>query len=204
MTAGAIAWVLIEIAFAIHGFPAVPRYMFEPGAIGAVLAGVFAGWVVLELPGLLAPFARRLQNSGLRPAAAGRIGAWAAVLVVLVFAGSMLPDARKQLRLERSDLTAQHVRTKQINQLSTVVRRLGAANILACGQPNIPIAFQSQLAWYLDIKVGELYVNQAAIARNPHPLVNMYPIHDGWKVFASHVTPASAARCNKLLLFFRS
>ena len=31
LAAGAVLWVLIEIAFALHGFPAVPRYMFEAG-----------------------------------------------------------------------------------------------------------------------------------------------------------------------------
>ena len=37
VAAGALLWVLIEVAFALHGFPAVPRYLFEPGAIVAVL-----------------------------------------------------------------------------------------------------------------------------------------------------------------------
>ena len=41
--AGAVLWVLIEIAFALHGFPAVPRYMFEAGAVVGILAAIFIG-----------------------------------------------------------------------------------------------------------------------------------------------------------------
>ena len=35
---GVLLWVLIEMAFALHGFPAVPRYMFEAGAVVGILA----------------------------------------------------------------------------------------------------------------------------------------------------------------------
>ena len=72
--------------------------------------------------------------------------------------------------------------------------RLGASHILACGQPNIPIAYQSIFAWYMNIKIGELYVSQSYLKKHPHPLVNIYPIAGpGWKVFPSHVSAASAA-----------
>jgi hypothetical protein len=199
LTGGALVWVVIEIAFALHGFPAVPRYMFEPGAVVAVLGGVFAGRVVLELPGIVARAVRRLDISRIRGPAMGRIGAWAAALVLLVFAASMVPTARGQLRLERADLRHEHARTKLFNELTAVVRRIGPARILACGQPNIPIEYQSVLAWNLDLKIGELYVDQKLIARYPRPLVNMYPIRGGWKVFTSHVNPgAQAARCQGL------
>jgi hypothetical protein len=199
LTAGALAWVVIEIAFALHGFPAVPRYMFEPAAVVAVLSGVFAGRVVLELPPLLAAAVRRAPVHRIRPATAHLIGGWGAALVLVLFAGSMLPAARAQLRLERADLKHEHARTKLFNELTTVVRRIGPARILACGQPNIPIGYQSLLAWNLDVKIGELYVDQRLIARYPHPLVNVYPIGGGWKVFTSHVNPgAEAARCRGL------
>jgi hypothetical protein len=188
MAAGAVLWVLVEVAFALHGFPAVPRYLFEPGAVVAVLGGTFAGWVVLEMPPRLATLAR-----------APRAGAWAAGVVLLVFAVSMLPTARSQLRLERSDLRHEHVRTKLFNQLTTVARQLGGARMLACGQPNVPIEYQSVLAWNLDVKVGSLYVDQSHVAEHPHPLVNIYPTTGGWKEFTSHVAPgAEAARCQGL------
>jgi hypothetical protein len=182
---------VIEIGFALHGFPAVPRYLFEPGAVVAVLAGVFAGRVVLEAPALLEQIARR-------PAQA-RAGSAVAALILLVFAASMLPTARTHLRLERADLKHEHTRTKRFNQLTVVVHRLGPARILACGQPNVPIEYQSVLAWNLDVRVGALYVDQRHIARHPHPLVNIYPTARGWKVFTSHVHGgAQAAHCQRL------
>ncbi len=206
LTAGALLWLIIEIAFALHGFPAVPRYMFEAGAVIAVLAGVFAGQVVLEVPGLLVRAVGRIRAmKRLGPVAASRIGGWGAALVLVVFAGAILPAAHSQLRQERVDLKHEKARTAQINRLSTVVRTLGAARILACGQPNIPIGYQSQLAWYMGIKVGILYVSPGYLKIHPHPLVNMYPIRGGgWKVFPSHVDATAAPHCHGLHRVFKS
>ena len=204
LVAGAVLWVLIEVAFALHGFPAVPRYMFEPGAIVAVLAGVFVGWVILYLPALLAGLARRLSSLRIGSSLATQLGGWGTAIAVVVIAGSMLPAARHQFRLERADLSQQRTRTVVLGRLSAVVKRLGASRILACGQPHIPIAYQSVLAWDMDIKVGELYVSQTSEQLHPHPLVNIYPIRGlAWKVFPSHVTAASASRCNALSLTYR-
>jgi hypothetical protein len=192
--AGALLWVVIEIAFALHGFPAVPRYMFEPGAVVAVLGGVFAGWVVLGVPTLLRGAARRFAHAG----------AWAAALVLIVFAGAMFPAARDQLRLERADVKHERARTRLFNELATVVRHVGGARILGCGQPNTPVAYQSVLAWNLGVRVGELYVDQTHVARHPHPLVNIYPTRGGWKVFTSHVeagTEPAACRGLRFVAF---
>jgi hypothetical protein len=202
LTAGAALWVLIEVAFALHGFPAVPRYMFEPAAVVCVLAGVFVGRVILEVPPLLARAIRKLDSNRIRPALAAQIGAWGAALVVVLYAGAMLPNARKQLRLERSDLKHERARTIEIGRLSAVVKKLGPADILACGQPNTPIEYQSVLAWYMGVKTGILYVSPGYFKLHPHPLVNIYPINGGWKVFPSHVTPAAAAHCQGLTLFY--
>jgi hypothetical protein len=73
-----------------------------------------------------------------------------------------------------------------------------------CAKINIPIEYQSVLAWYLGIKIGLLYVNPTTLARGTEPLLNIYPTHDGWKVFPSHIPPADAARCNGLVLFTHS
>ena len=61
---GALLWVLIEMAFALHGFPAVPRYMFEAGAVVGILAAVFIGRIVHELPGLLSSLGRPGRRGG--------------------------------------------------------------------------------------------------------------------------------------------
>jgi hypothetical protein len=204
LVAGALLWVVIEIAFALHGFPAVPRYMFEPGAIVAVLAGVFVGRVILEVPPLIARGLPRISPSRLGPHLAAQVGNWAAVLVLVVLVGAMVPSTRSRVKLERHDLTHERLRAKEINRLSTVVAKLGAAHIFACGQPNIPIGYQSAFAWYTGVKVGQLYVSPTYEKLHPHPLVKIYPITNGWKVFPSHVDAAHAAACHRMRLTFRS
>ena len=80
---------------------------------------------------------------------------------------------------------------------------LGASNMLACGQPNIPIGYQSVFAWYAGVKTGVLYVSAGYLKAHPHPLVNIYPIAGGWKVFPSHVDAAHAAACHRMRLVLR-
>jgi hypothetical protein len=195
LAAGTVAWVVVEIAFALHGWPAVPRYLFEAVGVACVLAGIFVGRVILELPRLLARIGPRLSPS--------LIG-WATGVLVLVFAGTMVPAARSRLRLERADLKHERARAKEINRLSTVVRLLGASHILGCGTPRIPIGYQSVLAWYMGIKIGALYVNPNTYAVNPSTTVDMYPLRDGWRVFPSHVNAATEPHCHGLRLTYRS
>ncbi|MGO9497370.1 MAG: hypothetical protein ACLQA5_11810 [Solirubrobacteraceae bacterium] len=204
---GALLWVLIEMAFALHGFPAVPRYMFEAGAVVGILAAVFIGRIVHELPGLLSSLANRVAGGvggGPIPARlATALGTWGTVLAVVIVSGSMLGAAHRQERLERTDLRAQRARTVLIGRLSGVVKTLGASNMFACGQPNIPIEYQSVFAWYAGVKTGVLYVSRPYIAKHPHPLVNIYPIAGaGWKVFPSLVDPAHAAACKRMVLVY--
>jgi hypothetical protein len=204
LAAGALVWVIIEIALAVKGYPSVPRYMFEAGAIVAVLAGVGVGWLILELPGLLSGLVRRLGIARITPRIAWQLGSWATALAVVVIAGSLFGAAHHQYRLERTDLTHERTRAREIGRLSVVVQRLGAGRILACGQPNVPIGYQSQFAWYADVKIGALYVSQTYLRKHPHPLVNMFPLSNGWRVFPSHTGAASAARCHGLTLTYRS
>ncbi len=201
LAGGALLWLIIEIAFAIHGFPAVPRYMFEAGAIVGVLAAVFIGRIVHELPALLAQGTRRLDRGRFGPRLVWHVCTWGTVLVLVLISGSMLGAAHRQYRLERSDLRFERQRTVLIDNLSGVVRTLGLSNMFACGQPNIPIGYQSVFAWYAGIKTGVLYVSPGYLRRHPHPLINIYPIAGGgWKAFPSHVDPAHAAACRRMVL----
>ena len=65
LTAAAVAWLVIEIAFAFRGLPATPRYMVEPAAVMVVLAGVG----VARLLGAAATSAGRRASA---PGARGR------------------------------------------------------------------------------------------------------------------------------------
>ncbi len=202
LAAGTVVWVVIEIAFSLHGWAAVPRYLFESVAMMSVLAGVAIGWIVLALPPLLSSRVPRVS-----PAVAG----WATGLVVLTIAGTMTPGARSRLRVERTDLHHERARAAELNKLSVVVSRLGGASrILACGQPNIPIGYQSTLAWYMGVNVGILYYapNSENYHKHPHPVVSMYPLSNGWKVAASRVNYAKSAHqaaiCARMRLTYRS
>jgi hypothetical protein len=199
LAGGALAWLVIEIAFVVHGWPGVPRYLFEPAAVVGVLAGIFVGRVILDVPGLIA---RRLSPS-IKPNLAARLGAWGTVLVLAVLVGAMFPAARTALRAERLDLKRERARAMEINRLSTVVRLLGGQRILACAKPNIPYEYQSVLGWYLGYKIGALYVAPGPKAQL-QPYVNMYPISRGWKVFPSHLSASAPAFCQSLHLVFRS
>jgi hypothetical protein len=202
---GALLWVLIEMAFALHGFPAVPRYMFEAGAVVGILAAVFIGRIVHELPGLLSSLADRIAGGvgGVPARLATAVGTWGTVLAVVIVSGSMLGAAHRQERLERVDLRHERARTVLIGRLSGVVKTLGASNMFACGQPNIPIEYQSMFAWYAGVKTGVLYVSPGYLKAHPHPLVNIYPTAGaGWKVFPSHVDAAHQAACSKMVLVY--
>lgn len=203
LTAGVVLWVLVEMAFALHGFPAVPRYMFEAGAVVGILAAVFIGRIVHELPALLSEQVHRIGGARTSVRLASLVGTWGTVLVLVLIAGSLAGAAHRQERLERTDLRFERQRTVLIGRLSGVVKTLGSSNMFACGQPNIPIGYQSVFAWYAGVKTGVLYVSRSYIARHPHPLVNIYPIAGaGWKVFPSLVDPAHAAACKSMVLVY--
>ena len=201
LAAGALAWVVVEIAFVLHGWPGVPRYLFEPVGVVAVLAGVFAGRVILDLPPVIGSLGRRLSLGG---RLAGQLGAWGAVVVLIALAGSMLPATRSRYEIERQDLAHERARATELGRLSAVVNKIGVARIWACGQPNIQIGYQSVLAWYMGVDIGKLYVSKRHQKLHPAPLINMYPITDGWKVFPSHLRAGSPAYCSRLRLIYRS
>jgi hypothetical protein len=195
LAAAVLIWVAVEIAFALHGFPAVPRYLFEPVAVTAVLAGIAVGRLLLELPPALARIRPRLSATST---------AWIAGLVVLVFAAALLPVARARYRTEHKDLLHERARTAEITRLAGVIKLLGPAKILACGQPNVPIGYQSVFAWYMGIKTGVLYVAPKHLKAHPHTTVDFYTLSRGWHVFPNHVTAGDAARCHGLRVRFVS
>lgn len=191
LAAGTVLWVVVEIAFALHGWPAVPRYLFQAVGVVAILCGVFVGRVLTELPRLFA--ARNMAW----------VGSAAAAVIVVALLLAVEPGAHQRYTIERHDLTHERARTAEFNKLRTVVNTLGASRMLNCAKINIPIEYQSVLAWYLDIKIGILYVNPSTLARHDSPFLNVYPSGNGWKVFASNIPAADQARCSGLSRVFR-
>ena len=178
----AIVWVLVEIAFALHGWPAVPRYLFEPTAVVAVLAGIGVGRL-LAVPARL-PSAPQWARSARR---------WAGVVIPVALVGSLVPAAASRIRIEHKDLTHERARTTEINRLHSVISQLGGpARVLRCGQPQIPIQFQSILAWNLGVNVGILYYNPNPSKTVKKPVVLFEPHGVGWKVRTANATGSCA------------
>ena len=185
LTAGALAWVVVEIAFAYHGWPALPRYMFEAAAVAAVVAGVGVGWVLLEAP--------RIGRGAPR---------WAGILVVAVLVVALVPAALTRARTERRDLRHERGRTHQIALLQSATNRLGGSrHILNCGQPVTDVGYVSTLAWLYRIDVGSVGGLQqhveAGELRNPAiPKVLFKPLtRGGWDVLPWHTRSHQVARC---------
>jgi hypothetical protein len=179
--------VIVEIAFAYHGWPALPRYMFEAAAIAAVIAGVGVGWTLIELPRL-------------------RVGVprWVGIAAVAVLVVALVPGAVARIRTERRDLHHERGRTNQISLLQRATLLLGGArHIQNCGQPVTDVGYVSAMAWLYHTNVGfigglQQHVEAAAL-RKPIPKVLFNPLTaGGWAVRPWHTHPWQVARCRAL------
>jgi hypothetical protein len=191
---GVVAWLIVEIAFAYHGWPALPRYMFEAAGVVAVLAGVAVGWLLSDLP--------RIVRG---------VPAWAGAVLAAVLVLAMLPGAVSRARAEHKDLTHEHARTHEIGQLAAVTNALGGArHILNCGQPVTDVGYVSSLAWLYHVDVGSVgglqqHVEAAELANPAIPKVLFKPgSRGGWDVRPWHTRPTQVARCAGLNAIYTS
>jgi hypothetical protein len=185
---GVVAWLIVEIGFAYHGWPALPRYMFEAAGVVAVLAGVAVGWLLRDLPQIVrgAP-------------------AWAGVAVAAVLVIAMLPGGVSRARAEHLDLRHERARTHEITLLQSATRALGGTrHILNCGQPVTDVGYVSSLAWFYHLDVGSVgglqqHVEGAELRNPAIPKVLFKPLsHGGWNVEPWHTRPFQVARCAAL------
>lgn len=196
---GVLLWVVTEMAFALHGWPAVPRYLYEAAGGTCALAGVFAGRVILDVPAALALVRERRPAAGrLSWLGSPRFAGVAAGFVLAMFAVAAVPALQQRYDQESTDLRGQRARTHEIVLLAQVVAHLGSGRVRACGHPDIPIAFQSILAWDLGTNTGGLYFSRKHERERPHPIVNLYPHSYGWQVFPASTPPARHAACRGL------
>ena len=173
-------WVIAEIAFAYHGWPALQRYMFEAGAIVIVLAGIAVGRLLVAPPRIGSP------------------PGFACIALVCVLAGSLVPTALHRARAEHKDLRDQHKRTAEINDLATVIDRLGGRSaIVGCGEPLTRLEYQTLVAWTLHVNVSTVGFNygKAIASTRPIVLITPYPAKTGWVIQALHQV---TARCKRL------
>ncbi|MGI8713688.1 MAG: hypothetical protein ACR2NR_10995 [Solirubrobacteraceae bacterium] len=178
LAAGIVVWVIVEIAFALHGWPGLGRYMFEAAGVMIVLAGGFVGRLLVGLPSVRG----RALPSWIGPG-----------LVALLVIG-LIPPAVSAAHAAHTDIAHQRRRTAEINRLTGVVSELGgAARVRACGEPLTRLEYQTMLAYTLGEnvnKVGFKY-SQAIAHGNPIVLFTPYATGIGWQVRALHqVKPA--------------
>jgi hypothetical protein len=171
-----VAWVILEIAFALHGWPGLQRYMYEAGALMVVLAAVGIGWLV--------PDARTwpaIKTLSGRPGVLAALGAAVALVVVL----ALVPAAVSRVRTEHRDLQIERRRTAAIDRLGPIVARLGGPSLLAhCGEPLVSLQFQSALAWTLHINVAKVGWKFDRAIRATRPIIIFDAHHDDWRLLA--------------------
>jgi hypothetical protein len=180
LAAGALAWVVVEIAFALHGWPGLPRYMFEASAVMVVVAGVLVG---------------RLLAEGLP--VVPRAPSWAGIPIVVLIVAALVPSALSRARTEHKDLRIQRTRTHQLNSLTATINRLGGpGRFRSCGEPLTRLEWQTILAWNLRINVVKIGFKYSPAIQSGRPIVLFTPTSKGsWRVQALH---QHAPQCRSL------
>jgi hypothetical protein len=174
LAGGAAAWVIVEVAFALHGWPGLTRYMFEAGAVMIVLAGVAIG--------------RALADPARLPSLSGVAGVAVGLIVIV----ALVPAALSRARGERRDLRVQRDRTALINSLSgTISRAGGATRIRACGEPLTLLEYQTLVAWTLRINVVKIGWKVTPAIASGRPIVIIWPHRHGWTIQALHQRSAA-------------
>ncbi|MFL5864032.1 MAG: hypothetical protein ACJ780_25215 [Solirubrobacteraceae bacterium] len=180
VVAAAALWLAIEIAFAYHGWSAVSRYMIEPAAVMVAVAGSGIGWLLAET----------------RPSRALRLVGPVLALALIV---ALAPTAGSRVRLVRGQIANARHSAKQIDRLHSVIDNEGGPDaIKSCGQPVSFLGFQSTVAWFVGLNVGNVgYKPGKAIGRGDQ-IVLFKPHANGWQVRVYNLPPPVKARCDVL------
>jgi hypothetical protein len=178
----AALWFLVEVAFVLHGWPGVPRYMFEAGACEIVVAGIGIAWILQET---------------------ARISQWAragGIALVVALVAVLIPDAVQAMRVEHKDLRHERARTTAIHRLDATLKAVGGyQHVRYCGGPSADVEWVSILAWYTKLNIGK-------VGHRPHfeiyvqkkPAVLFTPLPSGWVVHTYHLLPSRQAACAAL------
>jgi hypothetical protein len=181
LAAAACLWVVIEIGFALYGWPATARYLFEPAAVVVVIAGGAVGRVLAYAP--RHPHVLR----------------WVGPAAVVVLIATLVPTARLRERITRAEIIEARADAKQFNRLQAVIAKDGGgARIRACGQPVTQVGSQSTLAWAVGLNVGNVGYKPGRSIDRGLPIVLFEPHLLGWQVRPVHARPGDAASCARL------
>jgi hypothetical protein len=187
LVAGAVVlWFGVEVLAAYASLPVLPRFMFEPAGLAAVLAGAGVGATGVEIAALR----HRLP---LAPGLAGlmAVGSVAALLV---------PAAGARTTEERADLNQLHRRSAELALLSTTIQASGGARLLrSCGEPVTYVSDASALAWLLGLDVARIGYKPGREIRRGIPLVILRPLDPtGWTLSPVHERHDDLTRCARL------
>lgn len=181
LAASIVVWLVVEVAFALHGWPAVPRYIFEPAVVAIVLGGIAFGWALREIPSRL------------------RVPTWAGVAVAAALSLCLVPGALSRVRNEHKDLRHERLRTVEIGRLAGTVDRLGGRQaVLRCGKPVTNVEFVSILAWLTHRNVGYLGHRPNFELHLRHPIVLFTQLPNGWATWPWHTFRSRVASCQKM------
>jgi hypothetical protein len=180
-----ILWVVVEVAFALHGWPAVPRYMYEAEGVTVVIAAVAVGWLLKD--GL--ELVERAKISWLKPR-------WIGIALVAILGVSLVPPAIARLRAEHGDILHERGRTTQINLLAGAVNAYGGyKHLLACGHPVTNVEYVSILAYYTHLNVGKVGHRPQYELRQKYPIVMFTQLKNGWAMTPYRTPQSLQASC---------
>ncbi len=181
LAGGALLWVAVEVGFALHGWSAVPRYLFEPAAVLIVIAATGVG---------------RLLAAGVHSSGFVRWTGPALAAVVLV---ALLPAARSRARFVHGDVSYGRDFARQLDRLQDVIARHGGGTrIVGCGRPVSQLEFQSVVAWYVGLNVGDVAWRPPEAIRSGRPIVLFQPRGWGWEVRPIHLIGSDRVTCASL------
>jgi hypothetical protein len=173
-------WVVIEIAFAYHGWSAVSRYLIEPAGVMVVVAGVAVGRVLAD-------------------SRSSRLLRWAGPLLVLLLFATLSPTVRHRTDATRVALANAHKHQRQVDRLRSVVAQIGGPSVIkACGQPTSLVGFQSTLAWVVGLNVGNIGYRPGKAIGHGDDIVMFKPHKDGWQVRTYNLPPPKQVSCGAL------
>lgn len=180
----AAVWTAAEIAFALHGWSAVQRYMIEAGGLLAVVGGVGAAhaltWPAARLAGVRVP----LNAFGLT--------------AVVLFAVALIPFARDSVDGGRGVIENQKLNAAEETGLDRLMARTGGASrVLACGAPAGALGWQSALAWQLGLNVARVgYAPESHYRSQPVTFFSRQGTR--WQISLLNTPTSLQARCRRL------
>jgi hypothetical protein len=197
IAACSIVWLIIEIGFALHGFPGVPRYMFEGAGAFIVVSGIGLGWLLGGLGRVYADARRGAGGFEWR----GGLGRLAGAALAIAMVALMVPRAVSAERVEHADLIHERARTAEIHRLDAALSAFGGYRFIrSCGDPASDVEWVSILAWYTKLDVG--YVGHRPqyiinVEKNK-PSILFTALGNGWIVHTYHLRSSAPAACRKL------